>query len=151
MEQLKAEIIAIGTELLLGQIANTNAQWLSEQMATYGINTYYHTVVGDNLYRVEEVFKHAQERSDVIIVSGGLGPTEDDMTREAFQRITKLEMIEHAPSIEKIELFYIKQQTKMTPNNRRQARVFVGAEVIDNQLGMAPGMIIRSEIGRAHV
>lgn len=145
MEQLKAEIIAIGTELLLGQIANTNAQWLSEQMATYGINTYYHTVVGDNLYRVEEVFKHAQERSDVIIVSGGLGPTEDDMTREAFQRITKLEMIEHAPSIEKIELFYIKQQTKMTPNNRRQARVFVGAEVIDNQLGMAPGMIITYE------
>ena len=145
MEQLKSEIIAIGTELLLGQIANTNAQWLSKQMASYGINTYYHTVVGDNLYRVEEVFKHAQERSDVMIVSGGLGPTEDDMTREAFQRITKLEMIEHPPAIEKIELFYQKQQTKMTPNNRRQARVFAGAEVISNKLGMAPGMIVSYE------
>src|SRR5690625_3156796 len=104
MEQLKSEIIAIGTELLLGQIANTNAQWLSEQMASYGINTYYHTVVGDNLYRVEEVFKHAQERSDVIIVSGGLGPTEDDMTREAFQRMNKLEKHETTTSNQKLEL-----------------------------------------------
>ncbi len=145
MKQLKAEIIAIGTELLLGQIANTNAQWLSEQMAAYGINTYYHTVVGDNLLRVKDVFKRAQERSDVIIVSGGLGPTEDDMTREAFQSMSELEIIEHAPSIDKIELFYQKQQTKMTPNNRRQARVFAGAKVIENKLGMAPGMIITYE------
>src|SRR5699024_4799711 len=114
-------------------------------MATYGIDTYYHTVVGDNLYRVEEVFKLAQERSDIIIVSGGLGPTEDDMTREAFQKITELEMVEHIPSIDKIESFYQNQQTKMTPNNRRQARVFAGAEVIDNQLGMAPGMIVTYE------
>ena len=99
MKELKSEIIAIGTELLLGQIANTNAQWLSEQMATYGINTYYHTVVGDNLMRVENVFKQAQKRSDVIIVTGGLGPTEDDMTREAFQKMSDLEIIEHLPSI----------------------------------------------------
>src|SRR5699024_5957066 len=106
---LKAEIIAIGTELLLGQIANTNAQWLSEQMASYGINTYYHTVVGDNLFRVEAVFKQAQQRSNVIIVSGGLGPTEDDMTREAFQSMSQLEIVEHAHSIEKIESYFNNQ------------------------------------------
>lgn len=145
MKELKSEIIAIGTELLLGQIANTNAQWLSEQMATYGINTYYHTVVGDNLMRVENVFKQAQKRSDVIIVTGGLGPTEDDMTREAFQKMSDLEIIEHLPSIKIIESFYNKQQRKMTPNNRRQARVFVGAKVIENKLGMAPGMIVTYE------
>lgn len=142
MKQLKSEIIAIGTELLLGQIANTNAQWLSQQLALGGIDTYYHTVVGDNHLRVEDVFKQAQERSDVIIVSGGLGPTEDDMTREAFQSMTGLEIIEHTPSMQKIESFFDKQLTNMTPNNRRQARVFVDSLVINNQVGMAPGMIV---------
>lgn len=142
MKELKSEIIAIGTELLLGQIANTNAKWLSEHLALHGINTFYHTVVGDNRTRVEEVFRQAQERSDVMIVSGGLGPTEDDMTREAFQRMTGLELIEHVPTMKKIEAYFEKQQTNMTPNNRRQARVFDGSIVIDNKVGMAPGMIV---------
>src|SRR5690625_1622773 len=142
MREKKAEIIAIGTELLLGQIANTNAQWLSEQLALHGVNTFYHTVVGDNPTRVEETFKLAQERSDVIIVSGGLGPTEDDMTREAFQSMTGLELLEHTPSMAKIERFFQNQQTNMTPNNRKQARVFVGSNVIENKVGMAPGMIV---------
>lgn len=145
MKQLKCEIIAIGTELLLGQIANTNAKWLSEQLASYGIDTYYHTVVGDNYNRVKDVFKQAQNRSNVMIVSGGLGPTEDDMTRDAFQQLTGLDMVEHAPSMHKIEEFYNKQQEPMPENNRRQARVFEGAEVIPNHTGMAPGMIVSYE------
>lgn len=145
MKQLKAEIIAVGTELLLGQIANTNAQWLSQQLASYGINIYNHVVVGDNMDRVENTFGQAQMRSDIIIVTGGLGPTEDDMTREAFQKISKLEMIEHAPSMEKIQGHYDKQNTVMTPNNRKQARVFKGAKVLDNTVGMAPGMIVIHE------
>lgn len=140
MRQINCEIIAVGTELLLGQIANTNAKWLSEQLAVYGINTFYHTVVGDNLFRVEEVFRQAQQRSDVIIVSGGLGPTDDDLTREAFQQITNLELVEDKESMDKIEDFFVKQNLEMTPNNRRQARVFANAEVLQNRVGMAPGM-----------
>lgn len=139
---MNCEIIAVGTELLLGQIANTNAQWLSKQLASYGINTYYHTVVGDNLERVKNVFIDAQKRSDVMIVTGGLGPTDDDLTREAFQSMTKLELEEDPQSIRKIEQFYDHQQSTMTPNNRKQARVFKGSKVIENKRGMAPGMIV---------
>ncbi|MFD1037914.1 competence/damage-inducible protein A [Virgibacillus byunsanensis] len=142
MKQFKTEIIAVGTELLLGQIANTNAQWISKELALYGINVFYHGVVGDNLKRVEDTFVQAQERSDVIIVTGGLGPTDDDLTREAFQRLSNLEIIEHNLSMEKIEAYFQKQQTKMTPNNRKQARIFKDSDVIENEVGMAPGMIL---------
>lgn len=141
-KQIKTEIIAVGTELLLGQISNTNAQWLSQQLSLYGINVYSHAVVGDNLARVEETFTQALHRSDVIIVTGGLGPTEDDMTREAFQRISELEIQEHGPSMEKINAYFERQGTIMTPNNKRQARVFEGAQVLENTVGMAPGMIV---------
>nr|WP_087973539.1 competence/damage-inducible protein A [Oceanobacillus rekensis] len=140
MKHLKAEIVAVGTELLLGQIANTNAQWLSQQLALYGINVYNHTVVGDNPGRVEEAFQMAQKRSDIIIVTGGLGPTEDDLTREAFQAISGMEMIEDKTAMGKIELFFQNHQVEMTPNNRRQARVFKGSTVLKNNAGMAPGM-----------
>lgn len=142
MKTFKSEIIAIGTELLLGQIANTNAQWISEQLASEGMDTYYHTVVGDNLARVENLFILAQSRSNLVIVSGGLGPTEDDMTREAFQNMSNLEMLEHKPSMEKIKTFFDKQNLDMTPNNHKQARVFQNASIIKNQTGMAPGMIL---------
>ncbi|UJL47996.1 competence/damage-inducible protein A [Virgibacillus sp. NKC19-16] len=142
MKNVKAEIIAVGTELLLGQIANTNAQWLSKQLALYGINIYNHTVVGDNLQRVEDAFSQAHHRSDIVIVTGGLGPTEDDLTREAFQRISHLDIVEHPPSMKKIEAFFEKQNSVMTPNNRKQARVFKNAYVLDNKVGMAPGMIV---------
>ncbi|WP_026906190.1 competence/damage-inducible protein A [Paucisalibacillus globulus] len=142
MKQMNAEIIAVGTELLLGQIANTNAQWISEQLAINGINVFYHGVVGDNLTRVKDMFEIAGERSDVVIVTGGLGPTDDDLTREAFQFISGLKMIEHKPSMDYIEAYFNKINSIMTPNNRKQARVFEGATVINNTVGMAPGMII---------
>jgi nicotinamide-nucleotide amidase len=142
MKPFKAEIIAVGTELLLGQIANTNAQWISSRLAAYGIHIYNHFVVGDNLERVESAFSQAQTRSDIIIVTGGLGPTEDDMTREAFHRVSNLEVVEHTPSMKKIEHYFAERQKEMTPNNRRQARIFKGAQVLDNQVGMAPGMIL---------
>jgi len=141
-KQFKAEIIAVGTELLLGQIANTNAQWISQQLALYGINVYNHVVVGDNLVRVADTFQKAHDRSEIIIVTGGLGPTEDDLTREAFQQISNLKMYEHSPSMRKIESLFIRHEWKMTPNNRRQARVFETAKVLDNKNGMAPGMIV---------
>ncbi|AIF43692.1 competence/damage-inducible protein A [Virgibacillus sp. SK37] len=144
-KQIKTEIIAVGTELLLGQIANTNAQWLSQQLAKYGLNVYYHGVVGDNLTRVEETFRDAQKRSDIIIVTGGLGPTDDDLTREGFQLISNLQLVEHLPAMEKISSFFKKQNTEMTPNNRKQARIFEGAHVLENEKGMAPGMIVHFE------
>ncbi|WP_010093303.1 competence/damage-inducible protein A [Ornithinibacillus scapharcae] len=145
MKNANAEIIAVGTELLLGQISNTNAQWISEQLAVQGINVYYHSVVGDNLKRVQDIFTLAEKRSDIVIVTGGLGPTDDDLTREAFHSITGLPILEHKPSMDKIEAFFIKNNVVMTPNNRKQARVFENSIVIDNHVGMAPGMILRQE------
>lgn len=142
MKEVNAEIIAVGTELLLGQIANTNAKWLSEQLASIGVNTYYHTVVGDNLDRLVNVFETAKDRSNVIIIMGGLGPTGDDLTREGFQKLSNLPIVEDKRTMNRILQVYKKQGTTMTTNNRRQARVFQGAQVINNELGMAPGMIV---------
>lgn len=142
-QDLRTEIIAVGTELLLGQIANTNAQWMSEQLASYGINTYFHTVVGDNLDRLTAIMTDASKRSNVIIISGGLGPTEDDLSREAFQRISNLNIVEDKTSLKKIERFFDDQGIKMTPNNRRQARVFERSMILENKYGMAPGNIVR--------
>src|SRR5699024_3224474 len=96
-KEFNAEIVAVGTEILLGQIAKTNAKWLSEQLASRGINVHFHEVVGDNRTRVAETFRKAHQRSDIIIVTGGLGPTEDDLTREAFQSLSGLDMTEHKP------------------------------------------------------
>ncbi len=142
MDQKRTEFIAVGTELLLGQIANTNAQWFSKQLAAYGFNMFHHTVVGDNLQRVKDVFMQAQERSDVVIVSGGLGPTEDDLTREAFQALSNLSLIYDDDAMEKISTFYKKQSLEMTNNNKRQARIFKNAKVLQNKQGMAPGMLV---------
>src|SRR5690625_2605700 len=150
MQHNKAEIITIGTELLLGQILNTNAQWLSEHMAQQGINVYHQTVVGDNHERVQSAFQMAQARSDIIIVSGGLGPTDDDMTREAFQSLTSMEMVEDTITIKKIKDFFVKRDMPITPNNRRQARGSKQAHVLQNDVGMAPGMIV-SHDGRTWV
>lgn len=144
-KQYKAEIVAVGTELLLGQIANTNAQWISQQLALYGIDVYHHTVVGDNLNRVAATFQLAHDRSDIIIVTGGLGPTEDDLTREAFQEISNMEMVIHDKTMQKVENWYHRSGWTMSPNNRKQARVFKTATVLDNKKGMAPGMIVQFE------
>jgi len=139
---INTEIIAVGTELLLGQITNTNAKWISEQLAMNGVNIFYHTVVGDNLHRLIQTLEVAKERSDVIIITGGLGPTEDDLSREAFQQLSQIKIVEEQVSMKKIEQFYQDQQIEMTPNNRRQARVFANSIVLENKYGMAPGNIV---------
>ncbi|HZW67225.1 MAG TPA: competence/damage-inducible protein A [Pseudogracilibacillus sp.] len=144
-EPLRTEIIAVGTELLLGQIANTNAQWMSQELAKYGINTYYHTVVGDNMDRLTATMKRASERSNVMIVSGGLGPTEDDLSREAFQKISGLKIVREEAALEKIIDFYKAQKVTMTKNNERQARVFEDSTVLINKYGMAPGNLVEYE------
>lgn len=144
-QPLQTEIIAVGTELLLGQISNTNAQWMSKQLAAHGINTYFHTVVGDNIDRLTGVMTRASKRSNVMIVSGGLGPTEDDLSREAFQRISGLQIVEDEASLQTIKQFFKTQQVEMTPNNRRQARVFENSTILQNKHGMAPGNLVEYE------
>lgn len=145
MKEMNAEIIAVGTELLLGQIANTNAQWLSGKLADIGINVYYHSVVGDNLDRVQQVFETAQRRSDIVLVTGGLGPTEDDLTREAFAKMSGLRLIEDKDTVLKVKDFFAKQNAVMTNNNLKQAQVFETAQILPNPAGMAPGMILDFE------
>ncbi|MFG6118320.1 MULTISPECIES: competence/damage-inducible protein A [Thalassobacillus] len=145
MKTVKAEIIGIGTELLLGQIANTNAQWISSQLAAQGIHVYFHGVVGDNFSRCVETFEAAQRRSDLVIVTGGLGPTEDDMTRDAAQKIFAQKLIEDPESARRVEHFYLKNNRPMSPNNRKQALVFEDAKVLQNEEGMAPGMMVEHE------
>src|SRR5699024_5695264 len=142
MKEINAEIISLGTELLLGQICNSNAEWLSDHLSNYGINVFYHTIVGDNVNRVENIFSQAQTRSNLVIVTGGLGPTEDDMTRDAFQKITGLALREDQTAIKKIVAFFEKHDREMTTNNRKQALVFEDAKVLFNDEGMAPGMIV---------
>ncbi|MCA0983256.1 competence/damage-inducible protein A [Halobacillus yeomjeoni] len=142
---MNAEIIAVGTELLLGQIANTNAQWISQQLAKIGMPVYHHHVVGDNMDRVQDAFQTAERRSEVIIITGGLGPTEDDMTRDAAGMILQQKLIEDPKSMDRISSYYEKNRLPMTENNRKQALVFEHAQVLQNDEGMAPGQIVTHE------
>ncbi|MBX0356376.1 competence/damage-inducible protein A [Halobacillus sp. Nhm2S1] len=142
---MRAEIIGVGTELLLGQIANTNAQWISSRLATLGHSVYHHTVVGDNLKRVKDSFALAESRADLVIVTGGLGPTEDDLTLDAAKLVFDEELVEHEDSMEKIKSYYQRNQKSMSENNRKQARVFESASVFQNLEGMAPGQLVKHE------
>lgn len=137
---MKAEIIAIGTELLLGQIANTNAQFISESLAEMGINVYYHTVVGDNNERLKEVITHAEKRSDLLIFTGGLGPTKDDLTKETLSEHLDQRLVMDQDALTYIENYFLKVGREMTENNRKQALVLEGCHVLRNDTGMAPGM-----------
>ncbi|QHJ71054.1 competence/damage-inducible protein A [Planococcus halotolerans] len=147
---MNAEIIAVGSELLLGQITNTNARFVSGHLAEIGINVYYHTVVGDNHDRLEQAIRIAESRADLIIFSGGLGPTKDDLTKETIARHlgTTLEMDELA--MESIEAYFERAKRPMTENNKKQALVLKGSEVLVNENGMAPGMLYKHE-GRVYI
>jgi nicotinamide-nucleotide amidase len=139
---MNAEIIAVGSELLLGQIENTNARFLSKHLADLGVNVFYHTVVGDNSERLKTAIEIAESRSNVIIFTGGLGPTKDDLTKEtiAFHLNKKLVTDEHA--LAQIEEYFKRVGRSMSENNRKQALIIDGAEVLQNDHGMAPGMIV---------
>jgi nicotinamide-nucleotide amidase len=143
--QMNAEIIAVGSELLLGQIANTNAQYISEQLAEAGVNVYYHTTVGDNPVRLNQAIEIAQKRADLLIFTGGLGPTKDDLTKETIAKAlgTGLSMDEDA--LESIKAYFNKTNRVMTPNNEKQALILEGSGVLKNEFGMAPGMFIKKE------
>lgn len=139
---MNAEIIAVGSELLLGQIANTNAKFISGQLSELGINVFYHTVVGDNRERLKEVIAIAEARADLIIFSGGLGPTKDDLTKETIAEHLKTELVMDETALTYIEAFFAKRARPMTENNRKQALVLAGCDVLANHHGMAPGMLV---------
>lgn len=135
-----AELIAVGTELLLGNIANLDAQILSEGLTTLGINVRYHTVVGDNPQRLEEVLAVARRRADIIITTGGLGPTYDDLTKQTICRVFGRELELHPDILETIrDYFQTKLGREMPENNVQQAMLPVNCTVFDNPVGTAPG------------
>lgn len=137
---MNAEIIAVGSELLLGQIVNTNAKFLSENLAPLGISVYHHTVVGDNKERLLACLKTASSRSNFLLITGGLGPTDDDLTKEVISEFVQLPLVIHQPSLDYIEDYFQRINAPMTPNNKKQALVIEGCEVLENEHGMAPGM-----------
>jgi nicotinamide-nucleotide amidase len=147
---LNAEIIAVGTEILLGQTTNTNAQYLSEQLALAGVNVYYHQVAGDNMGRLTDAISLARSRSDLIILCGGLGPTEDDLTREAVARVVERPLELDEGILEHLQNLFARLGREMTPNNRQQAMRIQGAEILHNPRGTAPGQYVEVE-GRHYV
>lgn len=142
---MNAEILAVGTELLMGQIANTNAQYLSRRLADLGIKVYYHSVVGDNPGRLKESLKLALDRSDIVITTGGLGPTQDDLTKETIAEAMGKKLVLNQESYERIKHFFERLNRKMADNNAKQAYLPEGSTVIPNPNGTAPGCIIASE------
>lgn len=139
---MKAEIVGVGTELLLGQIANTNARWISERLAAVGVDVMHHQAVGDNVPRIIDALRVALGRADVVIVTGGLGPTEDDLTRDAIAQLLGLPMVRH-PEIEDLlrEKFAGYGRGDMPLSNLRQADVPEGLRTIAPVRGTAPGLV----------
>ncbi|MBS7224217.1 MAG: competence/damage-inducible protein A [Clostridiaceae bacterium] len=136
---MNAELIAVGTEILLGDIVNTDAQVISQGLSELGINVYYQTVVGDNPQRLERAIREAKDRADIIITTGGLGPTLDDLTKETLASVFGKKMELHQPSLDRITEFFRKIGREMTPNNEKQAWLPEGCTVFVNEWGTAPG------------
>ena len=139
---MKAEILAVGTELLMGQIANTNAQYISSRLPDAGIGVYYHGVVGDNPERLKQSLQLALARSDVIILTGGLGPTQDDITKETVSGVLGRKLVLDQESLGNMEDFFTRRNRKMTQNNLKQAFFPEGCTIVRNSAGTAPGCII---------
>lgn len=146
---MTVELISVGTEILLGNITNTNAAYLSERCAELGLSLYYETSVGDNEVRLRDILNTALSRSDIVILTGGLGPTADDLTKEVTAKTLGLNLIEDTHTKERISNYF----RKITPNsipesNWKQAEVIEGAIVIDNSNGTAPGIIVETQDGK---
>ena len=142
---MKAELISAGTELLLGEIVDTNAVYLSQKLAENGVDVYYRHTVGDNPGRLVEVLRLAFNRADAVIITGGLGPTQDDITREAIAEATSCPLVRSPEAVSKLRAFFARRDRVPTENNLRQAEAPEGATLIDNEYGTAPG--IRHEYG----
>ena len=145
---MTVELICVGTELLLGNIVNTNAAYLAEKCAGLGLSCYFQTVVGDNEERLAAVLRTALGRSDIVILTGGLGPTEDDLTKETAAKVCGRELKMHEPSREAIAGYFAGRGLEPTDNNWKQAMLPEGCIVLENPNGTAPGVIMESEEAR---
>ena len=142
-----AEIVAIGSELLLGQIVDTNSAWMAQRLTALGVNLYFKSVVGDNPGRMKEVIGRALERADIVITSGGIGPTQDDLTREIVAEVTERPLVQNAEMLSQVEEHFRRRGRPMTPNNLRQSYMPEGAIPIRNPNGTAPCFIVEDPRG----
>lgn len=138
---MRCEVVAVGTELLLGQIVDTNSSWMGEQLAAAGIDSHHQTKVGDNLDRIVGALRIALSRSDAVICCGGLGPTQDDITREAIAAVMNVELVRHDDIVDVIRAMFSARGREMSENNARQGDVPKGATIIPQTKGTAPGLI----------
>lgn len=137
-----AEIVAIGSELLLGQIVDTNSAWMAQRLTALGVNLYFKSVVGDNPGRMKEVIARAVERADIVITSGGIGPTQDDLTREIVAEVTDRKLVQDPGMLEQVEEHFRRRGRPMTPNNIRQSYMPEGAIPVKNPNGTAPSFVV---------
>lgn len=144
---VNVELVSIGSELLLGQIVDTNSAWISQRLAENGVNVYYKSCVGDNMNRMTEVLNIALDRADVIITGGGIGPTQDDLTREAVAEVFDVEVVTDPDSLVELRERFQNRGFILTKNNERQAQIPSGATVIRNPNGTAPAFIVESDRG----
>lgn len=138
---MRCEVVAVGTELLLGQIVDTNSSWIGEQLAAAGIDAHFQTKVGDNHQRIVDALRMALSRSDAVICCGGLGPTQDDITREAIATVMNVGLERHGDIVERIRAMFSARGREMSENNARQGDVPKGASIIAQTRGTAPGLI----------
>ncbi len=139
---MRCDVVAVGTELLLGQVVDTNSAWIGEQLALAGVDSHFQVKVGDNLRRIVLALRESLARSDAVIVCGGLGPTQDDITREAIAEVANVPLERHPEIAERIRVMFESMGRQMSDNNLRQADVPAGATVIPQTQGTAPGLIV---------
>lgn len=144
-QSINAEILSIGTELLLGQILDTNSQFLATELAGIGINCHFKSTVGDNPERIRSTFRHALRRSDLVISTGGLGPTADDLTHECLAKLMGCQMVFDQETLDHIESLFASRGIKMVDSNRKQAFRPDGSQILPNPTGTAPGIIWKLE------
>jgi nicotinamide-nucleotide amidase len=142
---MKAEIVAVGTELLLGQIVDTNSAYIAQQLATVGLDLHFKSTVGDNLERIKGILRTALNRSDFVITTGGIGPTLDDLTREAAAEVLGRPLVFQPHLFEQIRDFFTRLGRTVSENNRKQAYIPEGAVPIENPVGTAPGFIAEKD------
>lgn len=142
---MKVEILCVGTELLLGDIVNTNSAYLAKELAALGANVFHQSVVGDNPQRLKECLKLALENNDLVITTGGLGPTCDDLTKETAAELFNLKMIQDDYSLKRIKDYFAQSGRNMTVNNEKQAIIPEGAIALENNNGTAPGILIEDK------